>query len=63
MWVHSCMTTPIDIYFISSVATVRQLFSSSQTFLHVDPQLQYTIFCRPRYLAQQLLIQGKYVSK
>ena len=30
----------------------------SQTVLHVDPQLKYTIFCRPRGLAQQLLIEG-----
>jgi len=28
-----------------------------QTFLHVDPQLKYTIYCRPRRLIQQLLIQ------
>jgi len=33
--------------------------SGSQTFLHVDPQLKYAIFCEPRGLAQQLLIQGK----
>ena len=32
--------------------------SGSQTFLHVDPQLKYTIFCKPRALAQQLLMQG-----
>ena len=32
--------------------------SGSHTFLHVDPQLKYTFFCRPRGLAHQLLIQG-----
>jgi len=37
--------------------------SGSQTCLHVDPQLSFEIFCRPRGLAQQLLIQGKYVLK
>jgi len=37
--------------------------SGSQTFLHVDPQLKYTIFCRLRGLAQQLLIHRKHVSK
>jgi len=37
--------------------------SSSQNFLHVDPQFKYTNICRPRGLAQQLLIQGTYVSK
>ena len=37
--------------------------SGSQTFLHVNPQLNYTIFCRPRVLAQQVLMQGTYVSK
>jgi len=31
--------------------------------LHVDPQLKYTIFCRPLDLTQQLLVQGKHVSK
>ena len=31
--------------------------SGHQAFLRVDPQLQYAIFCRPRGLAQQLLIQ------
>jgi len=38
---------------------VRSLWDSvSQTFLHVDPQIKYTLCCRPRGLAQQLLIQG-----
>ena len=37
--------------------------SVSQTFLHVDPQLKYTIFCTPHSLAQQSLVQGKYASK
>jgi len=37
--------------------------SGSQTFLHIDLRLKYIIFCRPRGLAQQLLIQGEYVSK
>jgi len=32
--------------------------SGSQTFLHVDPQIKYTIFCRSRGLAQQSLMQG-----
>ena len=32
--------------------------SGSQTFLHVDPQLKYTVFWRPHGLTQQILIPG-----
>jgi len=58
---HNQQRSPVRLMtwlFVTSVYT-----SGSQTFLHVDPQLKYTIFCRPRGLAQQLLIQGNYVSK
>jgi len=35
---------------------VNNYISGSQTILHIDPQLKYTIFCGPYGLAQQLLI-------
>jgi len=57
-----CQVTPLykflnalklnDIYKFESAPVVLKLF------LHVDPQLKYTIFCRPPGLAQQLLIQA-----
>ena len=60
-YIWTAFTLLITVYTFAVVIILLHIWvysSGSQSFLHVDPQLRYTIFCIPCFLAQQILMQG-----